>query len=299
MYIKPGEEEKELIEKFNSFKIEGITLDDIRNRMLQQKEFNFLRLLDNTDSDEITKEYRRILNEIEKENNEDKKYEVIFKLMCDYSTTKELFLRLNPEIRDITKRLMIENLDQISKLQKRPIGYYSNFSEIMKIMSESFEISEDDMVNIYMKCLNNGAYKDDILYELKKYIPEEKQEGFEERINKENIYPNPKYFWLTDNNLVRISIPRGDDRNSIKSKIQEDGRCFSTKIKTDMVGESKEGKKIAVNNLSKWLFGVPGARGYLTITRSKDYIQLPKNTPEDVENLIEDVLKEKDMDRAE
>ena len=304
MYIKPGEEEKELIEKFNSFKIEGITLDDIRNRMLQQKEFNFLRLLDNTDSDEITKEYRRILSEMEKNKgivnkDENKKYEDIFKLMCDYSSTKELFSRLNPEIKDITKRLMIENLDQINELQNESIGYSSTFSKVMKIMSESFEISEDDMVNIYMKCLNNGAYKADILKELKKYIPEEQQEGFEERINKENIYPNPKYFWLTDNNLVRISIPRGDDRNSIKSKIQEDGRCFSTRVKTDMVGESKEGKKIVVNNLSKWLFGVPGARGYLTITRAKDYIQLPKNTPEDVENLIEDVLKEKDMDRAE
>lgn len=34
--------------------------------------------------------------------------------------------------------------------------------------------------------------------------------------------------------------------------------------------------------MSKWLFGVPGAKGFLTVTRSGDYIQLPGNTPEEV-----------------
>ena len=60
-----------------------------------------------------------------------------------------------------------------------------------------------------------------------------------------------------------------------------------------MVGESKEGEKIVVNNLSKWLFGVPGARGNLIITRSGEYIQLPGNTPNEAVELIETVLKEK------
>ena len=54
-----------------------------------------------------------------------------------------------------------------------------------------------------------------------------------------------------------------------------------------------EEKKIAVNNLSKWLFGVPGAKGYLTITRAGDYIQLPGNTPDEAVELIETILREK------
>ena len=86
------------------------------------------------------------------------------------------------------------------------------------------------------------------------------------------------------------------DRTNIKSKIQADGRCFSTKITTDMVGEGKDGKKIPVNNLSKWLFGVPGARGNLTITKSGNYIQLPGNTPKEAVRIIEESIKEKSKD---
>ena len=110
-----------------------------------------------------------------------------------------------------------------------------------------------------------------------------------------NIYPNPKYFWLTDNNLKIIRINNKENRNTVKSKIRADGRCFSTSVKTDMVGESKEGKKITVNNLSKWLFGVPGARGKLTITHSGDYIQLPGNTPDEAVELIESIMQERTM----
>ena len=63
-----------------------------------------------------------------------------------------------------------------------------------------------------------------------------------------------------------------------------------------MYGTSKDGKKIIVNNLSKWLFGVPGAKGNLTVTRSGDYIQLPRNTPDEAIELIESVLYEKEVD---
>ena len=260
--------------------------------MMKGKNFGFLALVDNADEQEITREYNSILNELatkkgKKDGKDAKKYEEIFELMCNYSNSVDLFSRLTPE------KIMIDNLDEIETLQKEQIGYYSKFSKIMNVMSKSFEISEEDMTNIYMKCLNNGAQKDEILSELNKYIPEEKRKGFKEKINSANIYPNPKYFWLTDKNLRRVIINRGENRNTIKSKIQADGRCFSTKVKTDMVGESSEGKKIIVNNLSKWLFGVPGARGNLTITRAGDCIQLPSNTPDEAVKLIESILHER------
>ena len=162
--------------------------------------------------------------------------------MCNYSNASELFSRLTPEVKELTKKLMIDNLDVIEALQKNPIGYSSEFSKIMGVMSKSFEISEEDMTNIYMKCLNNGASKEEIISALQQYMPEEERKGFEERIDSANIYPNPKYFWLTDKNLRRIRVNRGENRGTIKGKIQADGRCFSTRVKTDMVGESKEGK---------------------------------------------------------
>lgn len=298
IYISDWKEDQDQILTFKSFGIEGITLDDLRDSILKDKNFNFLKLADDISPEDMTREYNSLLNELaskkgKRDDKDAKRYEEIFELMCNYSNASELFSRLTPEVKELTKKLMIDNLDAIEALQKNPIGYSSEFSKIMGVMSKSFEISEEDMTNIYMKCLNNGASKEGIISALQQYMPEEERKGFAERINSANIYPNPKYFWLTDKNLRRIRVNRGENRGTIKSKIQSDGRCFSTRVKTDMVGESKEGKKIAVNNLSKWLFGVPGARGNLTITRAGDYIQLPGNTPDEAVALVETILMEK------
>lgn len=294
-------EDQEKIAKFKSFDIEGITIDDLRNSILKEKNFILLEMSKDISLDEMTREYNILLNNLaeNKGKNDDKvskRYEEIYDLVCNYSNAECLFSRLTPDVKDLTKRIMIESLDVIEDLQKNPIGYYSKFSRIMDVMNKSFDMTEEDMTKVYMKCLNNGANKEEIVKSLNKYMPEEKRNGFEQKINKENIYPNPKYFWLTDKNLKRINIGMGENRATIKNKIQSDGRCFSTKLKTDMCGESNDGKKIPVNNLSKWLFGVPGAKGNLTVTRSGDYIQLPGNTPDEAINLIENVMMKKDKD---
>ena len=295
VYLRSGIEGKNDIQEFKALKIKGLSLDDLRDRILKSKDFNFLMLFGEITPEEITREYNNILNELLEKNNikEGKRYEGIFEIMCEYLNSSKLFSNLTPSVKELSKKLMIENLDKIEQLQKNSVGYGSEFFKVMKIMSESFKITQEDMRNICIKCLNNGASKEDIFREIKQYIPEDERKAFREKIESDNIYPNPKYFWLTDKNLKRISINRGENRNTIKSKIQSDGRCFSTKIKTDMVGESKDGKKIAVNNLSKWLFGVPGARGHLTITKDGDYIQLPGNTPEEAIEIIEDILEER------
>lgn len=289
---------KEDLEKFNQFGISGISLDHVRDSMIKEKNFGLITIADKVDEQETTREYNSILNELanKKGKRNEKKYEEIHELMCNYSNATELFSRLTPEVKELTKKIVIDNLDVIETLQKNPIGYSSELSKIMDVMTKSFDISEEDMTNIYMKCLNNGASKEDIIRNLQQYMPEEKRKKFEEKINSANIYPNPKYFWLTDKNLRRIRINREENRSTIKSKIQADRRCFSTKVKTDMVGESKDGKKIAVNNLSKWLFGVPGAKGNLTITKSGDYVQLPGNTPDEAVELIETILMEREKE---
>lgn len=122
--------------------------------------------------------------------------------------------------------------------------YSESFSKIMKTLTTSFDMNMQDITTIFMKCLNIGADKEKTIKVIEKFIPEEQSEEFESTISKSNIYPAPKYFWLTDKNLKRISID-GDkeNRGTIKNKIQADGRCFSTKIKTDLVGTSKDGKK--------------------------------------------------------
>ncbi|MBQ2938431.1 MAG: hypothetical protein IJE05_06120 [Clostridia bacterium] len=291
-------ENKEL-EKFKKFGIKGITVEDIHNTMLKEKDFGLLSTVEEKDQNKTTKEFYNILNALAerkgKRDNEDKKrHEEMFELIENYSNTHELFSNLNPEIKELTKKMIIENLDVDEQMEKYSVSIYGSFEKIMKTLTTSFDIDIKDFTTIYMKCLNTGAYKEETIKAIEEFIPEEQRNEFENTISKLNIYPTPKYFWLTDKYLKRIGIDwNNENRATIKSKIQADGRCFSTRIKTDMSGISKDGKKIPVNNLSKWLFGVPGARGYLTVTKCGDYIQLPSNTPEEVVELIVDVLNER------
>ena len=79
----------------------------------------------------------------------------IFNLMCNYLNPSELFSRLTPEVKELTKKIMIENMDDIKSLQKSEENhYYKDFLRVMKVMTDSFDISEEDMIKIYTKCLN-------------------------------------------------------------------------------------------------------------------------------------------------
>ena len=289
-------------ETFKNYKIKGITLNDFKQNIQNNKKFNILTLLEEINSEDATKLYREILNKMAVEKGKDaknntKKYEEIFDLMCNYECSYLLLSNLMPEIKELTKGIVIDNLDLIEELQGHPFGKSSQLSRFMDIISKSFDISEDDLETIYIKCLNNGAQKEDLIPMLTRYLQQERKTAFIERINKANIYPNPKYFWLTDKLIKRISIiGRKLDRNAIKNIIQKDGKCFSIRLKTDMVGKSKEGQKITVNNLSKWLFGVPEAKGNLYVTRSGFDIQLPCNTPDEAIKLIEGLLSQQSHD---
>ena len=101
---------------------------------------------------------------------------------------------------------------------------------------------------------------------------------------------------LNSLNGKRIAIEAKHNKGKVKSSdvFLSDGKVhYIVKYTNTFGGESKDGKKIIVNNLSKWLFGVPGARGNLTVTRAGGYIQLPGNTPEDTVELIKTILMEK------
>ena len=144
--------------------------------------------------------------------------------MCNYSNSSELFSRLTPKIKQLSKQLLINNLDVNEELQQDNTMLFSGkIHTIMRSMVQSFELSQDDFTTIYMKLLNNGVSQERALSELKGYIPEEERENFESKAISLNIYPNPKYFWLTDEDLKRIRIDRGENRKTIKSLIQADG----------------------------------------------------------------------------
>lgn len=289
------------LEELKGLKIKGITLDQVKEKAIEDEKLGLLALVVKPDEAEMTSMYKDLLDSIAKKHvyrkqTQEEKDKDIYELILDYSNSSALLSEISPEEKEIAKRKIIDNLDTTEEFRYGYLSENDKFAKVMETMVKSFNITENDFVRLYTKCLNNGYSKDTIMDVLNRYITEEKREEFIQKIERSNIYPNPKYFWLTSNSIERIQIDRGMDRTNIKSKIQADGRCFSTKITTDMVGEGKDGKKIPVNNLSKWLFGVPGARGNLTITKSGNYIQLPGNTPKEAVRIIEESIKEKSKD---
>lgn len=73
--------------------------------------------------------------------------------------------------------------------------------------------------------------------------------------------------------------------------IQEKARSlplYNQSIDCDAEGQSKEGKKIEVNTVGRWLFGVPGYEGHIRIVAENDKVLLnyPKESPKVVHELI-------------
>lgn len=294
----PGFED---IIEFEKIGFSGIKIDDIQNAIMRKKSFKYLKLLKNIDENEIGKKYKDILKGLSKNSgmkrNKDYDYkEEIFELISDYYDTYELFSKLPKDDKNMTKKIVIQNLDNEEIIEHDD---YNLDDKIKKVIREIryMGITEDEFTSIYMKCLNNGMNTDKSFDIIESCIPKENKEKLKEKLENSNIYPAPKYFWLRDRDLKRISINKAkDNRASIKEKIQKDGRCFSTMVKTDLEGVSKDGKKIPINNLSKWLFGVPGARGHLTVTKAGDCVQLPSNTPDETVELIKGILKERKIE---
>lgn len=73
---------------------------------------------------------------------------------------------------------------------------------------------------------------------------------------------------------------------------------YNQPIDCDIEGQDKNGKKIAVNTVGRWLFGVPGFDGNIRISteNEKVLIHYPKEAPQEVHDLLsklkETVLRE-------
>lgn len=288
------------IKEFKEIGFSGIKMDDLQDVIIREKDFNYLELLNDVDENEVGKKYKDILKNLSENSgmkrSKDYDYkEEIFDLISNYSNLDKLFSNLPKDDKNMTKKIVIQNLDNEDIIKHN----YDLDDKIKKVISEisCMGFTENEFTSIYMKCLNNGINVDKSFDMIERYIPEENKEKLKEKIENSNIYPAPKHFWLKDRDLKRIDINRAkDNRASIKEKIQKDGRCFSTRVKTDLEGVSKDGKKIPINNLSKWLFGVPGARGHLTVTKAGDCVQLPSNTPDETVELIKGILKERKIE---
>jgi len=73
--------------------------------------------------------------------------------------------------------------------------------------------------------------------------------------------------------------------------IQEKARTlplYDQLVKCDAHGESNDGKKIAVDTVGRWLFGVPGYEGHIRVVPADDKVLLyyPKESQKVVHELV-------------
>ena len=100
---------------------------------------------------------------------------------------------------------------------------------------------------------------------------------------------------MTLDMLVDIQTPESLGLTA-KVFIQEKARTLSLydqPVKCNIHGESNDGKKIAVNTVGRWLFGVPGYGGHIRVVPALDKVLLyyPKESPKVVHELVS-LLKE-------
>lgn len=90
--------------------------------------------------------------------------------------------------------------------------------------------------------------------------------------------------------LVDIQTPKSLGLTA-KVFIQEKARTlplYDQSVKCDAHGESNDGKKIAVDTVGRWLFGVPGYEGHIRVVPADDKVLLyyPKESPKVVHELV-------------
>jgi hypothetical protein len=63
---------------------------------------------------------------------------------------------------------------------------------------------------------------------------------------------------------------------------------FNQEIDCDAQGQDKEGNKIDVNTVGRWLFGVPGYAGHVRIASSANTVSIyfPKESPKAIYDLV-------------
>jgi hypothetical protein len=93
--------------------------------------------------------------------------------------------------------------------------------------------------------------------------------------------------------VVEIQVPKPLGVTA-KVLIHERARklpLYNEKIKCDVKGQDKNGKKIAVNTIGRWLFGVPGYEGHIRISSVDDIVSVyyPKKSLKVVNELINSI----------
>lgn len=313
-------EEGEL-ERFRKFEIPELQVSKLHKMIMETCDFKPILLIKDPNQEELTLEFRKVFEQLKedaetgrKRNADISEYGEIIYMILNWKNVPLMIQNLNPEVQQYIKKLSISSLDYFREngVGRNIENDYKTMKVVDTLAKSMPPLNKDDYINIYLKMLNCNH----TLSDFKKVARNRKwfDKGIEQEacfeISQEDYYPYPKYDWkrnldkYVNEKYKKKSIStkklskKGQKkiREIIKSEILKDGTANRKRIRTDMAGKTKDGKIIQVDNLNDWLFGVPGAFGNLYVSVDGSEILLPPQTPTEVVNLIENIVKNKAQD---
>lgn len=308
-------EEREEVERFQSFRVIGIKTTAIHEHFIQDKGFAFMQFITEPDREDTTLEFRRILGEVKREyktRQQEGQYiepnlqnfgELEY-IILNWKHSGLLFGNVIPEVQEVVKRQAISKFEEFDPNHEKSWDWCidDNSFKTFKMLSEAGLMDKDTYIALYQKALNRNYTLGDFDRVIFTHISREEREKARREIAENTYYPSPKKKWQKSENrwdkqysIPRIAIPpslikKGNVRELVKKQVLQQGAARKTKIKTDMMGKGKGGKPFIVDNLKDWLFGVPGTHGNIQI-QGNSAIVFPPQTPEFAVQLIEKALK--------
>lgn len=300
------------LKKFKLFNITGLKASSMHHHFMGKRNFGFMKLLGDVDTEDATLEFKRVFEEVknEYEEREENKYipenlkefGELEHIILDWEYSGLLIKNVDTEIKSIVKKQAISKFDEFDPEHKHSWEFQIDYNSdaTFSMLRDAGLMDRSVYIELYQKALNRNYNLEEFDSAIYRYIDKEERKEAKKEIAQNVYYPSPKRRWQEssasgkEHKVSKIKIPQriseqGTVREIIKKEIIEQGIARSIKIKTDMTGIGKDGKHFVVDNLKDWLFGVPGAHGNLKVVGTNAVV-LPPQTPEFAINLIKQVL---------
>lgn len=315
--------EREDLEEFMSFNITGLKATAMHQHFIKNRNFGFIRLLGEIETQDATLEFRRILEEVKKDYEQRKieerwipdnlkEFGELEHIILDWGEVGLLIKNASPEVKQIVKRQAINRFDEFDPKHEQQWGNtYNDDMDInsrntFRMLSQAGMMDKEAYIELYQRALNRNYDLKEFDKVIRPFIDEEERRLARKEIAQNVYYPAPKKDWQysqletkkrrQNHSWVKASIPQEirqikNVRAVIKAEILSQGVAKRTKIKTTMMGKDEKGNLIVVDNLKDWMFGVPGAHGNLRITKENATVAFPPQTPKFAVEVIDQTFR--------
>lgn len=198
--------------------------------------------------------------------------DTLLKFLADFDYNYILIDYLSSDNKKTIREYLLNNINKKKSILEN-LGY--QVTHLVKVL----DFTKDDYVNYYLNSIssNCNSYNNSV-------IPKE----LLEELNNKLVLPCPNYDWVFDKHSIELYVGnKVKSREELKNLLKSDSKLFN-KALASAKGE-KDGKIISIDNISKWLFGVPNQKGFLFYRKDYNRVYLPENTPNEIIDLIKGV----------